>query len=319
MKTLIVTAEKLNKRRVVPSSFPDRDNIVGTVRKDFEFEGEEVMNVPNPSLGTWYKDRDNYFYWSGGLKIVEKMIHENLITAHPTDNTLLDVFAITPVIKRKIIQVLNAFETGSATGNYSALVTYQDYTDPATGTKINQVTYGRSQTTEFGNLKSLIQDYTERNGQYSNGLKPYLSRIGKKPCLATDKKFCKLLRDSGKNDQLMRDCQDELFESKYYQPAYQWFTENGFKFPLSLLVIYDSKIHSGGILSFIRNRFPTVVPVRGGDEKKWIEEYVRARHEWLNSDQLLMKTTYRTECLKRQIESGNWDLSKEINANGVKI
>ena len=50
---------------------------------------------------------------------------------------------ITPAIKNKIEKVINAFETGRADGDYAGLVKYRDYRDPATGTYITQVTYGR--------------------------------------------------------------------------------------------------------------------------------------------------------------------------------
>ena len=64
---LVVTAKKLNKRRIVPANFPDRDNIIGEVKEGFSFEGEEVAIVPNPDLGKWYQDRDGSFYWGGGI------------------------------------------------------------------------------------------------------------------------------------------------------------------------------------------------------------------------------------------------------------
>ncbi len=67
---LIVTAKRLNKRRIVPAIFPDRDNIIGEVKEGFPFEGEEVAIVPNPELGKWYKDRDGHFYWGGGISEV---------------------------------------------------------------------------------------------------------------------------------------------------------------------------------------------------------------------------------------------------------
>ena len=66
---LVVTANKLNKRKVIPVAFPDTENIMGVVRKGFAFEGVEVVNTVNPELGKWYKDRDGYFYWSSGLLV----------------------------------------------------------------------------------------------------------------------------------------------------------------------------------------------------------------------------------------------------------
>jgi chitosanase len=321
MTKLIVKAPKLNKRNLVPSFLPDHSSIVGVAKKDFIFEGEEVMSVPNPALGKWYKDKDNHFYWGGGLLIFEEDVDENADENSLADNTTLENISITPLVKRKIERVINAFETGSAEGHYGALVKLKDYNDPETRTPIVQVTFGRSQTTEFGHLKTLVQDYIESDGIHADELKPFLPRIGKKPSLATNDTFCKLLKTAGKNDPVMRMCQDRLFDTKYYQPAHNWFSRNGFLLPLSLLVIYDSHIHSGSILSFLRKRFTTPVPASGGDEKEWIGNYINARHNWLlkHSNPILRNTVYRTECFKEQIQNNNWNLLQTIKAHGVTI
>ena len=318
MLQLLVTANKLNKRSRIPLNLPDPNGISGLVMKGYRFAGEEVSQVPNPSLGKWYKDRDNNFYWGGALVIEDQQDDEE-----DADDLKgqLEKTSITGFVKKKIEQVVNAFETGSAEGDYDELVKYRDYTDPVSKEKKVQVTFGRSQTTEFGHLKALVQDYVNRQGTYANELSPYLNRLGKQPTLATDTEFCTALKNAGKNDPIMRKCQDDLFEAKYYQPAYHWFTTNGFTLPLSMLVIYDSTIHSGGILSFLRKRFATVLPVSGGDEKEWIANYVDVRNKWLadNSSTLLQATVYRTKCFKAAIENDNWDIAKPIRANDVLI
>lgn len=321
MVKLIVTAEKLNKRTIIPARLPDNDSIAGVVLKGYSFNAIEITNLPNPALGKWYRDQDQFFYWGGGVMVVEEEVVEQEEEQAVADNSNLEGFAITPVVKRKIEQVINAFESGSAKGNYSMLVRYDDYTVPGTNSRIRQVTFGRSQTTEFGHLKALIQDYVDSKGIYEPQLSPYLERIGEMPSLSTDEYFCSSLVNAGKSDPIMEACQDRLFETKYYHPAYHWFIENGFTLPLSLLVIYDSKIHSGGILPFLRKRFATPVPINGGDEKGWINQYVNVRHQWLanHSDALLRKTIYRTLCFKSQIETGNWNLQNKIMANGIPI
>lgn len=321
MLQLIVTSNKLNKRRFIPASLPDAASIAGTVNKGFTFLGEEVKTLPNPALGTWYKDRDNNFYWGGGLTIIKDIPDVNEEAIAVPDNAVMENNLITPVVKKKIEQVVNAFETGSATGRYDVLVKYRDYADPETKTRIVQVTFGRSQTTEFGHLKALVTDYINSKGMYADQLIPYADRIGKKPSLATDEVFCKALKDAGKNDPMMKTCQDQLFEIKYYQPAHNWFAGKGFTLPLSLLVIYDSTIHSGSVLGFLQKRFSTVVPALGGNEKEWIGNYVNARENWLatHSDPILHATVYRTQCFKKQIEKNNWDLAQTVVANGVTI
>ncbi len=315
---LIVSAEKLNKRSIIPSQLPDKEHISGVVFKDFQFIGEEVISVPNPNLGKWFKDSDGSFYWAGGLKVLSLVADEE---DEQVPNETMEKFEITPKIKKKIEQVINAFETGSATGNYGAIVKYKDYKNPHTGELEVQVTFGRSQTTEFGHLKTLVSDYVAQHGTFANILQPYISRVGQKPSLASDALFCDTLKKAGKTDPIMQQCQDGLFEEKYYRPAFNWFSNNGFTLPLSMLVVYDSFIHSGTVLPFLRKRFNVNTPATGGDEKEWIKSYVQVRHEWLrtHSNPILRNTIYRMQCFKDTIEIDNWSLSAPIKANGVTI
>lgn len=223
---------------------------------------------------------------------------------------------IAEITKKKIQQIINVFETGTIDGKYGSISKYND------GPKsIKQITYGRSQTTEFGNLKRLIELYIERNGQYASAFKPYVSKIGKQPSLVTNNIFLQILKDSGNNDVVMKKCQDDFFDSYYYHPALVWFEGFGFTEPLSLLVIYDSFIHSGSIKDSLRQLFSERPPKFGGDEKKWIAQYVDVRHNWLENHKrkILNGTIYRTQCFKNQIKNNNWDLSNSVIANRVPI
>jgi chitosanase len=122
--------------------------------------------------------------------------------------------------KKKILQVVNVFETGSANGNYASVTLLQD--GPIeNGKPIKQITYGRSQTTEFGNLKALLQEYVKKNGTFSNAIEPFLPQIGKKPSLCTNKKFLQILKDSALKDPIMAQTQDVFFDTLYYQPAFR--------------------------------------------------------------------------------------------------
>src|SRR5262249_24336749 len=138
-------------------------------------------------------------------------------------------------------QVINAFETGSAEGDYGALVIFADGPHD-----VRQITYGRSRTTEYGNLETLVQMYADANGIFSAQLGPFVPDIGVVP-LTENKEFKQLLRDAGKKDPVMRAIQDEFFDAEYFQPAMQWADANQFTLPLSALVIYDSFVHTGGI------------------------------------------------------------------------
>lgn len=213
-------------------------------------------------------------------------------------------------------RVINVFETGTIKGRYGAISIYSDGPH-----LIRQITYGRSQTTEYGNLRQLVDMYAKAGGIYSNDLKSYVPLIGN-TALVDNEPFKDLLRRAGNEDPVMRATQDRFFDQVYFQPAEKWADANGFTLPLSMLVIYDSFIHSGRILDFLRSRFAEMPPARGGDEKKWISQYADVRHKWLSTHSRsdLRASSYRTRDLVREVARGNWDLSNlPVMANGTPV
>ena len=219
--------------------------------------------------------------------------------------------------QRSLIErVINAFETGSADGDYGDISIFADGPH-----NIRQITYGRSQTTEYGHLSELVKRYVEASGTFSEAVRPFASLVGHKP-LTNDATFKQLLRKAGRQDPVMRRVQDAFFDDTYFVPAMRWADQNGFTLPLSVLVIYDSFIHSGSILSLIRHMFPEKTPATGADERAWTGAYVKARNAWLaaNARAIVRKTTYRTAALQHEIDRNNWDLSLfPIMANGVSV
>ena len=220
---------------------------------------------------------------------------------------------ITDDKKQRILSVVNIFETGTPDGEYDDISIFNDGKG-----NTRQITFGRSQTTEQGNLKLLIQAYIANKGMFSNDFKPYVDKIGVTP-LVDDKAFIALLKRAAQEDETMIKTQDAFFDKVYFQPATKFFVTNGFSFPLSMLVIYDSYIHSGSIPEFLRKRFPESPPVRGGDEKAWIKAYVAARHEWLSGKGApLNKTIYRTQVFMTAIAADDWMLGSPLVANGTR-
>ncbi len=217
--------------------------------------------------------------------------------------------------KQVIIQVVNVFETSKLEGNYSEVVVRKDGKN-----KSRQISYGRSQSAEQTSLKSLTEMYVNRRGKYEAELRPFLPKIGTVP-LAEDEIFKSLLKRSANEDPLMRKVQDDFFDQRYYQRAMRFFNENQFICALSLLVIYDSYIQSGGVLKFLRNRFTERTPFNGGDDKTWIKAYVDTRHRWLSThtNPILRQTIYRTQCFLDQINRDNWDLSNPFVVQGIQI
>lgn len=218
--------------------------------------------------------------------------------------------------KRLIQRIVNVFETGSPDGDYANISIYKDGPH-----NIRQITYGRSQTTEYGNLRQLVEQYAAAGGLFSNQLQNYAGRVGSTP-LTDDANFKNLLKRAGREDPVMRKTQDSFFERVYYRPAVKWMDTQGFVLPLSALVIYDSFIHSGSIIWVIRSMFPESPPAAGGNEQAWTRAYVNARHKWLGSHPrpVVRSTTYRTKCFKNEIERGNWNLSQlPIVANDIRV
>jgi hypothetical protein len=155
---------------------------------------------------------------------------------------------LSPTQRRIVERVVNAFETGRAEGDYAAVSLYDDGPHD-----IPQIPCGRSETTEFGNLRELV---------------------------------------------------------------------HGLALPLSGLVVYDPFIHSGWVLWVIRESFRETLPADGGGERTWLAAYVRAGDHFLATHRrsVVRRTVYRTRCLLREIERGNWNLELlPIDANGVSI
>jgi chitosanase len=219
--------------------------------------------------------------------------------------------------KNRILSVINIFETGTPEGKYDAISIYADGKKDANGKKTRQITYGRSQTTEQGNLRELIADYIKNKGIFAKHFEYYLPKIGVES-LVDNAMFKEVLVDAAKGDPIMKTTQDAFFDRKYYQPAIKFASENGFTLPLSALVIYDSYIHSSKVPQTVRNMFPERVPKDGGNEKSWVKAYIDARRKWLlRLPDPVPLTVYRMDCFKAQINADNWMLQKQVLSNGA--
>jgi chitosanase len=99
---------------------------------------------------------------------------------------------LTPQQKRICERALNAFETDTADGDYGNIPIYGD--GPG---RIRQITYGRSQTTDYGHLSELVSMYVAADGELSKELKPYVNRMGKQ-ALMNDAQVKQLLKRADK-------------------------------------------------------------------------------------------------------------------------
>jgi chitosanase len=228
----------------------------------------------------------------------------------------------------KIKATVRVFETGTIADGYDTVSIYADGTHPTTGADIEQITYGALQTTEQSDLVYLLTEYCKHpDSLYRSVLFNYIAKVGKlnadgtRTILSTDTTFVYLLKEAAQNDPRMRIVQDSVFDEKKYQPALRWAKRYGFSYPLSILVIFDSFIHSGSIFPFLRRRFTERTPAFGGSEQAWIKAYVGTRRRWLATHKrtILHKTVYRMDCFQKLIDKNDWLLVGDINANGITI
>ena len=219
-----------------------------------------------------------------------------------------------PELINYIRRILSVAETDKPEWNPSAVYKYNDGPNESP-----QWTLSIGFTEMGGNLKPVIERYLELGGTLAIQFAPYLSIMGKKHI--SDPAFKTLLQEAGK-EPAMKQAQEELFEEKYLGPAFSWAKKYGFAQPLSFLVIADSFLHSGSMLDFLMNKFSEKKPTDGGDEQRWINEYLQARRDWLagHSNQILRGTVYRVDCYKRESARNNWDLALEpVNMHGTNV
>lgn len=213
-----------------------------------------------------------------------------------------------------IRRVLSVAETDKAVWDPSAVYKYND--GPG---ETPQWTLSIGFTEMGSNLKAVLERYIELGGTLAVQFAPYLAIMGETHI--ADPEFKKLLQQAGKEPAMVQ-AQHEIFDQKYLGPAFEWAKRFGFTEPLSFLVIADSYLHSGSMLPFLMNRFPEKRPVDGGNEKAWIEAYLKARRNWLaaHSNRILRGTVYRCDCYNREIGRDNWSLAlAPISMHGTEV
>lgn len=218
--------------------------------------------------------------------------------------------------KENIIRVLNAFEndSGSPDTEYDKIYIYGD--GPG---GVKQVTLARGYTECGGALWKVFEYYKLTGGENADKLLSY-KRYSCKGTLPKDQNFLRLIINSARNEESFREAEDRVFDDLYWNKGVAYFESGGFKENLSLAVIQDSFLHSGGMLRFLTNKFAEKRPVQGGDEKKWITAYVQARLKWLSSaSKLLRNTVYRPKFFLGEIKKNNWNFDCPLVANDAKI
>lgn len=221
---------------------------------------------------------------------------------------------VTATQKQVALAIVNIFETSHVLGDYSKVTLI----DGDTG----HLTYGRSQTTlGSGNLHTLIDAYVGRCGaRFAARLEPFLPALeAKDVALDDDHRLHNLLRASA-DDPVMRDTQDEFFDTAYWSPAARIAERDGLRQPLAVAVVYDSVVH--GSWPLIRRRtLDHHGTVEDLGDRAWITAYVAERHSWLanHSRSDLRRTVYRMDALQRLIDQQQWDLQLPLMVHRTEI
>ena len=226
--------------------------------------------------------------------------------------------------KRAIDAVLSIFETGRvpSPSSYSTIAILKDGAG---------ISYGKHQATDrAGSLDLVCKRYIELRGKRADELSAYMAMLKSNesvkhvpgsPMPAWLKNLVVLLRELG-SESTMQAAQDEVFDRVYFEPAVKHCNELGLRHALSLLVIYDTCIHSGPLR--VQSHAAAIQPkspMDGGDEHSWVAAYLAERREWLSrsANQLVRKTIYRPDALSKLIASKNWSLAMPFTCLGKTI
>ena len=230
---------------------------------------------------------------------------------------------ISDLQKRTIQTIVNVFETGKPSGDYTCVTILPG--DPG------HLTYGRSQASlASGNLARLVRAYCAAapSAEAAVSLRAYLPRL--EACdnaLDADENLHSLLRAAA-GDPAMRRAQDDLFDRACWRPSLRAAQSLNIETALGVAVVYDSFVHGAWIR--IRNATNARVgsPVAGPSlaatpigERGWIAAYIATRRQWLarHANPLLRNAAYRMDTFSALLEGGNWSLMLPLEAHGTLL
>lgn len=221
---------------------------------------------------------------------------------------------LTELQKRTAQALVNIYETGCVSGDYGCVTVIDN--DPG------HLTYGRSQTTlASGNLFTLIKFYCDQPAaRFARRLRQWLPQLeAKNFALDADKKLHNVLRAAA-DDCVMRNAQDNFFDSRYWMSAEKSAQRAGLLSAIGVAIAYDSTVH--GSWDLIRKRTNQQIGTLDAiGEREWVCAYVRMRREWLgnHANSVLRKTTYRMDAFKTMLDLNNWNLDLPLVVRGVEI
>lgn len=224
-----------------------------------------------------------------------------------------------------MFSVIRIYETGMPVGDYGKVSVRAD--GPG---GVRQISYGVCQFAQYWTLGTVLQSYLDQQGTYSKELKPYAKLFNdyyktKKltsgfTSLPNDMFFRNFLSMAGQQDPVMRKVQDDIYKRLFFDPAYHFFLAEGFTYPLSLLVLFDTFVHTGpNSMPLIRLKFKEPTPAFGGEEKKWIKGFIEAKRDYLLNIPKLVKTVYRMDTFANAVANNNWELKKTLEVKEFSL
>lgn len=226
--------------------------------------------------------------------------------------------------KKSIDAVLAIFETGRVPtpDSYATCTVLKDGAG---------ISYGKHQCTDkAGSLDLVCKRYIALGGTLAGELQKYMNYLATSesskvnpsgPFPAWLNELIGLLKKAGK-DPIMQQAQDEVFDEVYFAPAVKHAESFGLTQALSLLVIYDTCIHSGpGRVATHKAAVKEPTPAAGGNEEKWVKEYLAVRRAWLaaSTNPLVQKCVYRQDALTKLLDEGNWPLKTPFVCRGHTV
>lgn len=210
--------------------------------------------------------------------------------------------------KSAVRAIVSVFETGKADGDYSAVAVLADGAG---------ISYGAHQATHrSGSLALVVVEYLK--AVPDSPLSAYLPELrdksnGSIERTSRNQTLKAGLRQAGRSAE-MKAAQNVVFDKKYMQPAISAAEGSGFKHPLTLAVIYDSKIQ--GSYDRVRDRVPA-----GLTEQVWAKRFIAERRSFLanNRKSIVRGTVYRPDALSKLAEAGNWNLNTPFTVRGVRV
>ena len=220
---------------------------------------------------------------------------------------------LTELQKKTSQAIVNIFETGRPLGDYGRVTVLRKDS--------GHLTYGRSQTTlASGNLALLLHDYCDAEGLWSHDLRPFLQAFDRRDVSLDHNDEVKSILARAGSDPVMQRIQDDFFDRVYWAPAVKSAAYLALTRPLSVSVVYDSRVHGSYYPMRDRTNHEHGTPEQIGEEA-WIQSYVSIRKDWLatHPNDLLHKTVYRMNAFMKLIQQDKWDLPLPLQVRTVII